>query len=60
MEPLIADDVRKVKFSSTRFGEGYGVVQVDEFLERVIATLKGTTNGTQTPNSNTSQINIFE
>jgi DivIVA domain-containing protein len=37
---LQADDVRNVRFSSSKFREGYNLVEVDAFLDRVETQLR--------------------
>lgn len=44
---LRADDVRNVRFSSTKFREGYNQDDVDDFLDRVEAHLRGTTSSAE-------------
>ncbi len=41
MEPLTAEEVLHVKFTATKFREGYDQDEVDDFLDRVVATLQG-------------------
>lgn len=40
-EPLTADAVLNAKFQATKFREGYDQDAVDDFLDRVVATLRG-------------------
>jgi len=39
--PLTADGVLNAKFRATKFREGYDQDAVDDFLDRVVATLRG-------------------
>lgn len=39
--PLTADDVLNAKFQATKFRWGYDQNEVDDFLDQVVATLKG-------------------
>jgi DivIVA domain-containing protein len=40
-----ADEVLNVKFQSTKFTEGYDQDEVDDFLDRVVATLRAREGG---------------
>jgi DivIVA domain-containing protein len=40
-----ADEVLSVKFQSTKFTEGYDQDEVDDFLDRVVATLRAREGG---------------
>lgn len=41
MALLTADDILNKKFTATKFREGYDVVEVDDFLDEVLETLRG-------------------
>ncbi|OJV81238.1 MAG: hypothetical protein BGO37_17470 [Cellulomonas sp. 73-92] len=46
MSPMItADEVLAAKFQSTKFTEGYDQDEVDDFLDRVVATLRAREGG---------------
>ncbi|MBW3069740.1 DivIVA domain-containing protein [Actinomyces sp. 594] len=40
MTPLTSDDILNRKLPTTRFREGYGQDEVDEFLDEVIAAMR--------------------
>ena len=44
-----ADEVLNAKFQATKFGAGYDQDEVDDFLDRVVATLRAREGGAPAP-----------
>ncbi|GIG38753.1 DivIVA domain-containing protein [Cellulomonas phragmiteti] len=52
---LTSDDVTRQRFTAVKFREGYDQDQVDDLLDRVVATLRALETGTPTAHPLTAQ-----